>query len=378
MSMSKVGLRTWIDIDKNALKINYKTFRALILKNCFLMSVVKSNAYGHGLIDYSKALDSFGADWFGVDSITEALALRRAGIKKPILVLGFTLPENFKKAAQKNISITISGFNNLDKLIKLQNKLKNLKIHLKIDTGMHRQGFQLHELEKLIGDLKKLKNVKIEGIYSHLASAKNPKLSKEALNQLEKFNKAVHIFEINGLSPMKHISASGGVFFYPQALLDLVRIGAAMYGLWPSEEIRENFKEALKLEPILSWKTIISEIKEVEKGEKIGYDFTETLKRKTIVGVCPVGYWHGIPRSMSSKGHVLVKGKRAKILGRVSMDIMTIDLTNIRKVKVGDVVTLIGKEGEEAVTADEIAKITGTINYEIVTRLNPLIKRFYL
>lgn len=369
--MSKMGLRTWISVDRQALKINYQTFRSLLSENCRLMAVVKSNAYGHGIIDYTKTLDGFGADWFGVDSITEALTLRKAGIKKPILILGYTMPENFQKASVNNISITISDFNNLYKVV----NIKNLKIHLKIDTGMHRQGLFVTQLSEVI---KSLKGVKLEGVYTHLASSKNPNSSKDTFLQLEKFNRALEIFRKYGLELLKHVSASGGTFFYPEAHFDMVRVGAGLYGLWPSDEIKQAFNKSLKLEPILSWKTIISEVKEVGKGERIGYDFTETLKRKTIIGICPVGYWHGMPRNMSSKGYVLVKGQRAKILGRVSMDMITVDLTDIKNVKVSDEVTLIGKDGKESITADEIAEISGTINYEIVTRLNPLLEKIYI
>lgn len=376
--MSKMGLRTWISVDRQALKNNYQTFRSLLSNNCKLMAVVKSNAYGHGIIDYTKTLDRFGADWFGVDSITEALVLREADIKKPILVLGYTMPENFQKASVNDVSITISDFNNLHKLVQLKDKIKNLKIHLKIDTGMHRQGFYTAQLPEVINTFKLLKSVKLEGVYTHLASSKTPSSSKDTLLQLEKFNQALEIFRKCGLELLKHAAASGGTFFYPEAHFDMVRVGAGLYGLWPSDEIKRAFNKSLKLEPILSWKTIISEIKEVGKGERIGYDFTETLKRKTLVGICPVGYWHGMPRSMSSKGYVLVKGQRAKILGRVSMDMITIDLTEIKNVKVSDEVTLIGKDGKESITADEIAKISGTINYEIVTRLNPLIEKIYI
>lgn len=370
----KEGLRTWIEISKSALRKNYDLFRNLIDKKCLLMAVAKSNAYGHGLIDFSRLMEKFGADWFGVDSIVEALALRENGIKKPILVLGYTLPEKFNDAVKNKISLTISTFEGLKNL-----KKNLLKFHLKIDTGMHRQGFLLPDMPKVVRFLKtaKIPPKNLEGIYTHFAAAKSVVFSKDTLDQIKKFKKAAEIIKKAEFHPIKHAVATSSTILFPQVCFDLVRIGIGLYGLWPYNEVRSVFENSIKLQPALSWKTIIGEIKNLPKGSRVGYDFTETLKKSSKIAICPIGYWHGYPRILSSIGKVLIKGRKAKILGRISMDMIVIDISLIPNVKVGDIVTLIGRDGRAEISADEIASLAQTTNYEIVTRLNPLIKKIY-
>ncbi len=376
--MSQSSLRTWIIVNKSCLQNNYQLFRKLIGPKVKLMAIAKSNAYGFGLWDYVKTMVKLGVDCVGVDSIAEALTLRRSKITKPILVLGYTLPNNFSLAVKNNISLTISSFENLAALKKLPPNKKKLKIHLKIDTGMHRQGFLVEQLPKVIKILKQLNTIiNVEGVYTHFSSAKDPKKPQKTLSQIKKFQQAVKILEKAGVKPLKHASASGGTLLYPQAHFNLVRVGIGLLGYWPSTEIKNSLAKKINLQPALSWKTLITETKEVPKGEGIGYDLTEILQRRTLVGMCPVGYWHGLSRKLSSNGYVLVQGKRAKILGRVSMDMITIDLTEIKNVKVGDEVTILGKDQKEEITVEEWAKLLETINYEVITRINPLIKRIY-
>lgn len=372
------GLRTWIEIDKKALKKNYLIFRKLIKKNCRMMAVVKSNAYGHSLLDFSREMQKLGIDWFGVDSIVEGIALQRKNIKKPILVLGHTLPEKIIEAVKHNISLTISNWGDLKNAIIIAKKLSRrvcLKIHLEIDTGMHRQGFFTNNLPQVARLLKKpgLK-LRMEGVYTHFAAAKNPSFPQETLSQIKEFKKAMEILESAGFNFIKHTSATSGTLLFPQAHFDMVRIGIGLYGMWPSKETKAAFEDKIKIKPVLCWKTIISEIKDLPTGSRVGYDFTEAVLRKSRVAVLPIGYWHGYPRSLSSVGRVLIKEQKAKILGRISMDIIIVNITDIKNVQKGDEVILIGKE----ITADYLANLADTINYEITTRLNPLIKRIYL
>ena len=370
-----ISLRTWVEVDRKALKNNYNAFRSLISKDCQLMAVVKSNAYGHGLVDYSKEMQELGADWLAVDSITEALTLRRNEIKKPILVLGYTMMENFEEASKNNISLTISNFESLKSIKKYD---KPLNIHLKIDTGMHRQGFQLDEVKKAIKYLKdQSSSVNLEGIYTHFAAAKNPSFPAETNKQIEQFEEASRIVESYGFKPIKHAAATSGAIVFPKSHFDMVRIGIGLMGLWPSYETKACFEEKIKLEPVLYWKTIISEIKEIKKGEKLGYDFTETLMDNSTIAILPIGYWHGYRRDLSSIGHVLVRGKKAKILGRISMDMIVVDITGIKGVKICDEVILIGRDGKEEISAYELALLSDTSWYETITQINPLIKRIY-
>jgi len=372
----KQNLRTWIEINRRALKNNCGVFRRLIGPKCLLMAVVKSNAYGHGLINFSRAAENFGVDWFGVDSIVEAKSLRKAGLKKPILVLGYTLQSNIKDAIENNISLTIADFSSLKNLKNINKRGDKLKIHLKIDTGMNRQGFFVSGIPAVIKILKSQSNIRLEGVYTHFSSAKNPAFPSAALHQIEEFKKAINLFESTGFKEfIKHAAATAGAIIFPQSHFDLVRIGIGFYGLWPSKETREAFKNKIKLEPVLSWKTIVSQIKKLPKGSKVGYDLTETLDRSSNIAILPIGYWHGFPRALSGIGKTLINGKEAKIIGRVSMDMISVDVANIKNVKVGGEAVLIGKSGKLEISADDVAYLSDTINYEIATRLNPLIKR---
>lgn len=339
------------------------------------MAVVKSNAYGNELIGFSKELDTLGADYFGVDSITEGLALRKAGITKPVLVLGYTINENIHVATKNNICITLSSFDALNLLVKEKTPAR---VHIKIDSGMHRQGFFIKDVKKLSAILLKNKQIVIEGVYTHFANAKNPSFTADTENQAKEFEEAVEILMNAGFTFIKHASATSGALLFPQYHFDMVRIGMGLSGLWPAQEVKRALEKKIKLSPILVWKTIIAEIKIIPKGERIGYNFTETFQKNTKVAICPIGYWHGFPRSLSSIGHVLIGGKRARVLGRVSMDMITVDVSDIEKTKMGDEVILIGKMGDEIITPEEVASYADSSSYEIVTRINPKIQRIFI
>ncbi len=369
------GLRTWIEIDKKAIAHNYRVFRNLIDKKCKLLAVVKSNAYGHNLMEFAKEQEKLGVDFLGVDSVVEALTLRKEGIRIPILVLGYTLPEMLSEAASKNISITVSNFETLSVVIK--SKLK-IKIHIKVDTGMSRHGFLENDIEEVLNKLKNNKNIIIEGLFTHFSMAKNPSFPAHTNSQIEKFEKWREAFIKALHKPLCHASATSGTLLYSKAHFDMVRIGISLYGIWPSKESEAYMGDMISLKPVLSWKTIIAEIKKLPKGAKVGYDCTEVLKKDSVIAVCPIGYWHGYPRALSSIGKVLINGEKAKILGRVCMDIIMIDITNIKNIKVGEEVVLIGKSESSEISADDISALIDGSSYELLTRINPLIKRIYI
>ncbi len=378
------GLRTWIEIDKKAVAHNYRIFRNFIGGNALnskgvgqvkMLSVVKSNAYGHNFIEFAKEQEKLGIDFLGVDSVLEALALRREGIKVPILVLGYTLPEMIKKASEKNISITISNFESLSAVIQIG---KKIKVHIKADTGFNRHGFLESDISKVIEKLKKNRNIIVEGLFTHFSMSKDPYYLTYTKTQINRFNKWQESFRKAGFSPICHASATSGTLLYKEAHLDMVRVGIGLYGIWPSDEAKHFFGDKLSLVPVLSWKTIIVETKIIPKGSKVGYDGTIIVKRDSVIAICPIGYWHGYPRALSNIGYVLINGKEARILGRVCMDIIMIDITDIKNVKVGDEVVLIGKSKNAEISADEIAKLLSASTYELLTRINPLIKRFYI
>jgi alanine racemase len=375
------GVRTWIELDQGAIGRNVKTFRKLIGPKTKLWSVVKSNAYGHGLSVFAKLADKAGVDGFCVDSLIEGLRLRKEGIKKPILVLGYTLPHRMGEAAAKNIAITISNRESLDALRRVKRKPD---FHLKIDSGMHRQGFYVDELPRIIHLLNPksgIINSKLAGVYSHFASAKdtgNSEQSRYTERQFANFSRACDMLEKAGFKKLtRHISATAGTIVSPEYHIDAARVGIGLYGLWPSRELEKKFSRKIKLKPVLSWRTIISEIKTAEPGSYIGYDMTEKVAKPTRYALLPLGYWHGISRSLSGKGEVLINGKRARILGRVSMDMTVVDVSKIG-CKIGDTAVIIGKSGKDGIKAGDIAELSGTSHYEFLTRLNPLMEKIII
>ena len=373
------GLRTWIEVDKKAVKHNFYVFRSLLDKKTKLMAVIKSNAYGHSLVDFAKEMESLGADFFGVDSILEGLALRKEGIRTPILVLGYTLPEMIELAVLNDISLAVSTFELLNYIVKNQKHFKKpLKIHIKVDTGMHRQGFLPKDMARVLTIIKShSKSFHIEGLFTHFASAKDPAFPKETEKQIADFKIWIEAFKKAGHKPIVHASATAGAMIFPEAHFDMVRIGIGLYGLWSSQEIKKALKKKITLKPILSWKSIISEIKKFPKGSRLGYDLTETLSEDSVVAIVPVGYWHGYPRALSSLGKMLVKNQECRVLGRVSMDMICIDVSKVKNVKVGDEVTVIGSDSSSPCSMEGISGILDLSWYETITRLNPRIKRIY-
>lgn len=384
---NRLGLRTWIEIDKKAIKHNYEIFRSLISQQTKLMGVVKSNAYGHNLTEFAQELEELGVDYLAVDSVVEGITLRKEGIKIPILILGYTLPEMIEKAAANNLEITVSSFDYFTQIKKLDLK-KPVRVQVKVDTGMHRHGFQESDIKKVLGEINPKTNrnlfgqVKIVGLYTHFASAKDPKERKETEKQIKIFNKWKVAFKKVGIKVICHACATAGTILFPEAHFDMIRVGIGLYGIWPSAETQKFAQNKFNLKPVLSWKTIIGEINNPptggRKGERIGYDLTEKLKKNSRVAVLPIGYWHGFPRAFSSIGQVLVDGKKCKVLGRVCMDIIMVDITKIKSAQVGDEVVIIGRQKKSKISVDDMANLLKASSYELITRINPLIKRIYI
>ncbi|HVU06769.1 MAG TPA: alanine racemase [Candidatus Paceibacterota bacterium] len=373
--------RTWIEIDLGAIEKNAAVLKALVGASANVMAVVKSNAYGHGMVESARAALRGGATWLGVDELSEALELRKARIKAPILVLGYTLPTLYKTAAEKDVSLTISSLESLQALSRAKlpkAKANMLRIHVKFDTGLHRQGI----LETYVQQAVRLLTAKgfpavVEGVYTHFAAMEDPMHREYSEAQARSFRAIVAKIREKGLKPITHSSASSGILFSKDFHFDMARAGIALYGLWPSREIKK-WAESVggeayvpKLAPALSWKAIVSEVKLIPKGAKVGYDLTFEAKRPSRIAVIPVGYWHGLPRSLSNKGQVAIRGARASIIGRISMDMTILDVTDIPSVREGDEATIIGA----GMGVEQVAERAGTINYELVTRINPLIPR---
>jgi alanine racemase len=369
------GLRTWVEISRSALAHNLRVFRRVLPPGCRIMAVAKSNAYGHGLYDLVPLLEELGIDAVGVDSIVEAVTLRRKGVRKPILVMGFTLPSRFGDAARNGVAITVSSFESLRALAASEDGRK-IKIHIKVDTGMHRQGFLPAQVPEVLRFLKtRPGRFAVEGLYTHFAAAKNPGGTTSTRRQIAEFEAAAVAFAREGFRPVRHACATAGVLNFPGAQYDMARIGIGLMGYWPSPETRRAWEGRISIRPVLTWRTLIAETKLLPAGASLGYDFTERLTRDSKIGICPIGYWHGYPLALSGKGRALVRGQNVKVLGRVSMDMTVVDLTDAPGAKAGDVVTLIGRDRSATIDADATARLAGTTVYEFLTRLNPLLRK---
>lgn len=371
------NLRSWVEIDKKALLNNLAIFQKILSPKTELMAIVKANAYGHGLTQIAELLARYKIQdirykniLFGTDSIDEGIALRKAGVKNKILILGW-IPENrLEETIKYDLSFSLYNSEILEKFAS-----KRFKIHLKIETGVNRQGILMNKLSDFAEKLAKT-NFLIEGLYSHLADSENPK-SHFWQEQLAALNKAKEILAYNFIFPKYiHLAPTAATLLYPETHFNLIRVGIGLYGLWPSKELQAtSHKLQANLRSILTWKTRVAQIKNVKKGETIGYGRTYKTKKDLKIAILPVGYYDGFDRGLSNQGEVLVKGKRAKILGRVCMNMIMIDASALKNLRIGDEVILLGGKDKNRISAEEMAEKLGTINYEVVTRINPLIKR---
>jgi len=362
--MQKLLGPTWVEINLDAIVNNVKNIKKLIGEKKELMAVVKGNAYGHDILEVSSVLLNNGATRLAVARLEEGIFLRKAGITVPILILGLTLKKQAELLVSYDITPTVCEYEMIEKLSESAFKEgKIVKVHLKVDTGMGRIGICPNHVLNFIKKLKVLKNVQIEGIFTHFSVA-DEKDKTYTEKQFRKFMEVLIVLEKEGIKiPVKHVGNSATLLDLPYMWLDLVRPGISMYGLYPSTEVQKN----VKLIPAHSFKTRIVFLKELFAGESIGYGRTYTTKKKrTVVASLPVGYADGYNRLLSNQGEVLVRGKRFPIIGRVCMDQCMIDITNLPQVEIGDEVVLWGRQGQEEITVEEIADKIGTINYEIV------------
>lgn len=361
--MQKLLGLTWTEVNLDAIAQNVKNIKKLIGEKKELMAVVKGNAYGHDILEVSPVVLENGATRLAVARLEEAIFLRKAGITVPILVLGLPLKQQAEFLVSYDITPAVCEFEMIEKLSELAVQMNKMtKIHLKVDTGMGRIGIFPYDVLRFIKKIKALKNVEIEGIFTHfsVADEKDKVYTEE---QFRKFIEILTILEKEGIKiPIKHVGNSAALLDLPHMWLDMVRPGIAIYGLYPSKEV----KKTINLIPAQQFKTKIVFIKELPLGESISYGRTYITKRRMRVASLPVGYADGYNRLLSNQGEVLVRGQRVPIIGRVCMDQCMIDVTNLTQVEIGDEVVLWGRQGEEMITVEEIAQKIRTINYEIV------------
>ncbi|MBU1290488.1 alanine racemase [bacterium] len=362
--MKKLLGSTWIEINLDAIAQNVRNIKKLIGEKKELMAVVKGNGYGHDILEISSIVLKNGATRLAVARLEEGIFLRKAGIAVPILVLGLTLEQQVELLVLYNITPTVSEYEMIEKLSESAFKEdKIVKVHLKVDTGMGRIGIFSNHVLNFIKKVKVLKNVEIEGIFTHFSVA-DEKDKSYTEKQFGKFMEVLTFLEKEGIRiPVKHVSNSATLLDLPHMWLDLVRPGISIYGLYPSTEVQKT----VKLIPAHTFKTRIVFLKELPAGEYISYGRTYTTKQKrTVIASLPVGYADGYNRLLSNQGEVLVRGKRFPVIGRVCMDQTMIDVTNLPQVEIGDEVVLWGRQGQEEITVEEIADKIKTINYEVV------------
>ena len=362
--MKKLLGPTWTEVNLDAIAQNVRNIKKLIGEKKELMAVVKGNAYGHDVLEVIPVVLNNGATRLAVARLEEGIFLRKTGITVPILILGLTLKQQAELLVSYSITPTVSEYGTIEKLSESAfKKDRKVKVHLKVDTGMGRIGILPHNSLRFVKRIRALKNVEIEGIFTHfsVADEKDKTYTEE---QFRKFMGVLSALEKEGIKiPVKHVGNSATLLDFPHMWLDLVRPGISIYGLYPSTEVQKT----VKLIPAHSFKTQIVFLKELPVGECISYGRTyTTTKRRTKVASLPVGYADGYNRLLSNQGQALVRGKRVSVIGRVCMDQTMIDVTDLPQVEVGDEVVLWGRQGQEEITVEEIAEKIGTINYEIV------------
>jgi alanine racemase len=341
------------------------------------MAVVKADGYGHGAVETAAAAIRSGAEYLGVAFLDEAIQLRNAGIEKPILILGYTPPSSVEAAVIHQISITVFTEDVLDKVIVCAQRLgQKAVIHLKVDTGMSRIGVcTVQEALAMASKARSSELVHLEGIFTHFADADNND-SKFTQHQFRHFTDIINkLGQENIHFPIKHCCNSAAAMAYPEMHMDMVRLGISMYGLLPSPAMRTL---SYPLCPAMSMKTKISMLKSVAEGACIGYGCSFETDRESKIATIPVGYADGFPRLLSNMGFILVRGRRAPIVGKICMDQTMIDVTEIPEVRSGDEVTLFGRSGSGVLPVDEIAELAQTINYETVCSVGKRVPRIYL
>lgn len=369
-------MHTWIEIDREALVHNFMLYAELLGEDR-LAPVVKSNAYGHGLAEVYQALASLPLSWLCVNYLQEASLLRQLKYQGRILIVGPVLKVDLEEAHKLRADVIIG---NQETLEAWRLMAPRPSMHLKVDTGLSRRGFQPEQLPSLAEELKPYRE-QFVGLATHFANVEDVSETSFAMLQLQRLLAAQALFKQEGFQLLTHAASSASSLLLEPARLDLCRVGISLYGLWPSRLTKLSYRgflgrDTFDLRPVLSWRTRLMEVKVIENGDFVGYGCTFKATRNMKVGVISVGYYEGYPWIAGGRGaYVLIRGKRCPLLGRVCMNMAIVDLENARGVKPGDQVTLLGKEGQETISAEQLASWAETINYEVVTRLPPNIPR---
>jgi len=368
---------SYIEISKENLIHNIKQFRSLIGDKTKIACVIKANAYGHGDKEIVKIISPY-TDYFQVDGIEELERIRKI-TKKPVMVLGYLNEEGIKKAIKMKAIISAFDLIHLLKINYISGSLRTrTKVHVAVDSYLGREGMIPNQINNFIYEIEKMKNIELDGIYSHFANIEDTMNRTHAERQIETYHNCVEIFKKNGFPNIKtHISATSGILVYEKGnnLHNIVRLGIGLYGMWPSEHLEYLNKKRISLKPILKWVTHVAQVKIIPANYPIGYGLTYITKKATKIAVIPQGYFDGLTRSLSNNGEFLIRGKKAKIIGRIAMNMTVVDVSNIKDVKTDDEVVILGSQGKSKITAEDMAKKMDTINYEVTTKISALLPR---
>jgi alanine racemase len=361
----------WCEIDDVALADNIRTFRALQGPDVRLAVAVKANAYGHGLIGSALAFMEAGADWLCVHDVHDAIQLRAADIEAPIYLLGPILERDLERAVQLNVRMVVYSLAMVDALIEIG---QHAKLHLKIETGNHRQGVTCDEALAIAARIAEADFLELEGVSSHFANIEDTTDHRYAREQLTLFDATVQRLNDAGHTiAIRHLSNSAAALLWPDQAFEMVRVGISAYGLWPSKETRVAAALAgrgqITLRPALTWKARVAQVKNVPEGAYIGYGCTFMTTHDSQIAILPVGYFDGYDRGLSNLAHVLIHGQRAPVRGRVCMNLLMVDVTDIAGVNVGDEAVLLGTSGQHSITAESLGDWAGSINYEVISRI---------
>jgi alanine racemase len=380
--MNEAGLSarrpTWAEIDLEALAANYQAVRRLVAPGVRVMAVVKADAYGHGAVECARRLEREGADWFGVATPEEGIELRRAGITRPVLCFGGCWAGQEESCIGERLVPVVYR---LDMAAALDAAARaagvSADVHVKIDTGMGRLGVRYDEAAEFAGKLSELRNLRVDGVMTHFAVADDPDRDCFTSDQVARFGEALEAFRAHGHRPTyEDMANSAATFAHPETWGNMVRPGGVLYGLW-RDILPPLAEKTPALRPVMSVRSRITLVKRVLKGETLGYGCTFEASRETLVATLPIGYHDGYARALSNRGRVIVRGTYAPVVGRISMDLTLIDVTDVEGVETNDVVTLLGTDGGLAVPAEDLARTAGTLSYEITCGVSRRVPRRY-
>lgn len=367
--------RVHADIHLDAVVQNCRNARKITNPSSKLMAVIKADGYGHGAVQIAHRIDDI-VDAYGIAIVEEGIELRKAGIRKPILILGFTPRQQYEDVLKYEITQAVFSLEMAEQLSEAAQRCnRTAHVHIKIDTGMNRIGFfPTKDTVAAVKKIQKLQGIQIDGCFTHFARADEADKTA-AQKQLQVFTEFTDRLKENGIPlPVCHASNSAGIIEMPEANLDMVRLGISLYGMYPSEEVG---RESLPLIPAMELKSYISFIKEVPAGTMVGYNGTFTTAAETKIATVPIGYADGYPRTLSNLGCVLIRGKRAPVIGRICMDQFMVDVSAIDGVKTGDQIVLVGRDGDEFLSVEEVAGLAGSFNYEFVCDVGKRVPRVY-